>query len=431
MVIPFCSQHRMANMKYSKFQQLVKGKEKANVDFKTRCDAFLSRRLAPKAELARDICAMANNGNVASYILVGVSDDGQSFESVTNVKLTDDRLQSFCKAAIFPPPKIRVHREQWAQASSAHAGKDFVIIQVGPNARQAFCLARDFIAYREKICFRRNEVWIRRGATSDLATPEEIARLMKGQPPEGKRKPEDNVQYARLPRDKQLEAMLNDFQKCVEEIGGCFCGHRVVIPLRKLRYVWRYVALRECTQEFAIPSYASYQWQYEHGVLFLVIGTVSKRAFPTYAEVNFREKWGWFTYYSHSSYLLHKRSVPLPVNTKETSLVILTLPNLADTDALRSAFHSLLQFLDTDQDSYSRIRLARDGININLRRWLRQGWLIRTNRFYARGRPKKSDLGKNEIFDRRYGNAVLKREKTKKLTNMAQTVLDLSAGKLP
>lgn len=418
-------------MKYSKFQQLVKGKEKANVDFKLRCDAFLSRRLAPKAELARDICAMANNGNVASYILVGVSDDGQSFESVSNAKLTDDHLQSFCKAAIFPPPKIRVHREQWTQASSAHAGKDFVIIQVGPNARQAFRLATDFIAYREKMCYRRNEVWIRRGATSDLATPEEIARLVKGQPPEGKRKPEDNVQYARLPRDKQLEAMLNDFQKCVDEIGGCIYGRRVVIPLRKLRYVWHCSALRDCTERFAISSYASYQWQYEHGVLFLVMGTVSKRAFPTYAEVNFREKWGWFTYRNLASSLVHEPRVPLPVNSKEASLAILTLPNLADTDALRSAFHSLLQFLDTDEDSYSRIRLARDGINVNLRRWLRQGWLIRTNRSYVGGRPKKSELGENEIFDRRYGNTVLRRVKTEELTDMAQTVLDLSAGRLP
>lgn len=418
-------------MKYSKFQQLVTGKEKANVDFKIRCDAFLSKKMAPKAELAKDICAMANNGNIASYIVIGVSDDGQSFQSVANPKLTEENLQSFCQTAIVPPLKIKVHRERWSKASPAHMGKEFVIIQIGPHARQAFRLARDFINYREGVCYRRNEVWIRRGSTTDLATPEEIARLVKGQPPEGKSKPEDNVQYARLPRDEQLKAMLEDFQKCVEEIGGCLYGHQAVIPLRNLRYVWRCIALGDCTEKFAIWSYVSHAWQYEHGVLFLVMGTVSKRAFHSYVEVNFKEKWGWFTYYNVPNYLIPKPQVPLPVNTKEASLVTLTLPNLADTDALRSSFHSLLQFLDADQDSYRRIRLARDGINVNLRRWLRQGWLMSTNRSYWGGRPKKHELGENEVFNTRYGNTVLRREKSEELRNMAQTILDLSAGRLP
>jgi hypothetical protein len=43
-------------------------------------------------------------------------------------------------------------------------------------------LYRDFIDYRQKTCYRRNEVWIRRGAISDLATPEEIVRLARGEP---------------------------------------------------------------------------------------------------------------------------------------------------------------------------------------------------------------------------------------------------------
>jgi predicted HTH transcriptional regulator len=153
-------------MDYSKFRQLVKEGEKPTVDYKIDSDAFNSKLKTPNAELAKDVCAMANNGNVSSYIIVGVSDDGQSFQSVKNSKLTDDNLQSFCKTAIFPPPKVKVLSQKWVKgASNDHKGKKFIIIQVGPQPRQAFHLAKDFIDYTEKLCLRRNEVWIRRGST--------------------------------------------------------------------------------------------------------------------------------------------------------------------------------------------------------------------------------------------------------------------------
>ena len=169
-------------MDYTKFQQLIREKEKPNVDFKIECHAFDSKTKSPRAELARDICAMANNGNVSSFIIIGVSDDGLSFKSVENPKLTDENLQSFCKTAISPPPKIRVFRNKYSKgASIEHKGKEFVIIQIGPHPRCAYRLTQDVISHEEKICYRRNDVWIRRGTTSDLATPEEISRLVNGQ----------------------------------------------------------------------------------------------------------------------------------------------------------------------------------------------------------------------------------------------------------
>lgn len=170
-------------MKHKDFFRLVSEGEQAHIDFKIKCDAFADSGVATKGELAKDICAMANNGYRASYIFVGVSDDGQSFRSVDNPKLTDDNLQDFCKKAVYPPPKIKVHRQTWKRVRAAYQGKEFLIIQVGPNPRQAFHLAQDFIDYDERVCYRRNEVWIRRGATSDLATPEEIARLVSGKSP--------------------------------------------------------------------------------------------------------------------------------------------------------------------------------------------------------------------------------------------------------
>jgi predicted HTH transcriptional regulator len=69
-------------MDYTKFRRLVKGLEKQTVDSKIECHAYNTKVQSPNAELAKDICAMANNGNVSSYILVGVSDDGRKFLSV-------------------------------------------------------------------------------------------------------------------------------------------------------------------------------------------------------------------------------------------------------------------------------------------------------------------------------------------------------------
>jgi len=88
----------------------------------------------------------------------------------------------------------------------------------------------------------------------------------------------------------------------------------------------------------------------------------------------------------------------LPPGAKELSIVTLTLPNLTDTDALRSSFYSMLEFLKADSASYRRLRIARERTNKILKGWLRQS---------------------------------SRREKNKKLKKAVQTVLDLSADTLP
>ena len=210
-------------MNYAKFRELLRDGETATIDFKIQADAFLHSDIATKAELAKDICALSNNGNVASYVIVGVSDDGKHFKSVTNKNLTDDRLQDFCKKAIFPPPRVRLQRETWAKALPAHRSKEFVIIQVGPQPRQVFRLAQDFVDYKANVCLRRNEVWIRRNATSDLATPEEIVRLAAGQPirenPEDTQKQAERETFSRASFYDQREIINSATQDVLRKIG--------------------------------------------------------------------------------------------------------------------------------------------------------------------------------------------------------------------
>ena len=136
-------------MEYADFKRLLESGESDRVDFKLDCGAFRDRIGRATAELAKDICAMANNGNRSSYIVIGVDDSGKRFNSVENDKLTDDNLQSWCREVIYPPPRLRVHVLRWKRVPAAHANKTFVVIQIGPNARQAFCIAKDLINYRE------------------------------------------------------------------------------------------------------------------------------------------------------------------------------------------------------------------------------------------------------------------------------------------
>lgn len=166
-------------MNYKDFLKLIKAGETQTVDYKLECNAFADRGISSNGELAKDICAMSNNGSKASYLVIGVSNDRKTFKSVRNLKLTDDNVQEFCKESIVPPPKVRVHICKWRKASREHANKRFVIIQVGPNRKTAYRLNRNFIDYKQRVCHRRNEIWIRRRAISDLATPEEVASLLR------------------------------------------------------------------------------------------------------------------------------------------------------------------------------------------------------------------------------------------------------------
>jgi hypothetical protein len=208
-------------MDYKKFLQLLERGESATVDYKRECHAFTQKGVSARGELAKDICAMANNGNVASYLVIGVGDDRKP-KSVENRNLTDDNLQSFTKSAIFPPPKVKLRWESWTKVKPEHNAVKFVVIQVGPNPRQVFRLAQDFVESSSGLCLRRNEVWIRRGATSDLATPEEIVRMASGKAAQEDVDEERQLartQFARLSHNEQTAQLDQVATQSWQEFG--------------------------------------------------------------------------------------------------------------------------------------------------------------------------------------------------------------------
>src|SRR5216684_5589626 len=155
-------------MTYEDLERLLEGGETERVDFKIECPAFQSGSPdaeAGKAELAKDVCAMANNRNGASFLIIGVADNGQDFKSVTNAGLTDENLQTFLKEAVSPPPRVKLVSVELPASSGRHAGKRCVVIQIGPHSKHAFRLNRDFVSphnstTKTRYHFRTNDVWI-------------------------------------------------------------------------------------------------------------------------------------------------------------------------------------------------------------------------------------------------------------------------------
>src|ERR1039458_9336725 len=140
-------------MTLDQFRRLVRGGEKATVDFKVVCNAFSKAAKdhdKAKAELVKDICAMANNGDQASYLIIGVANDGKTFKCVSDPHLTSANIQTLVRDSIHPRPFVRVHDLCWPKAPKPFAGVRFVVIQIGPHAKAAFRFAKDYIRSEER-----------------------------------------------------------------------------------------------------------------------------------------------------------------------------------------------------------------------------------------------------------------------------------------
>lgn len=161
-------------LSYRKFCELIKQGETATVEFKQECKAFTGEETA-NDELAKDICALANNGNTLSYLIIGVIDGMRGYRSLENTKISDDALQNLCRDHIFPFPRVKFYTVKWKEISPTIIG----VIEVGRHSSKTiFRLVKDGKGGKH----RRNNVWIRRNAVCDLASPEEIIAKAAGKP---------------------------------------------------------------------------------------------------------------------------------------------------------------------------------------------------------------------------------------------------------
>jgi predicted HTH transcriptional regulator len=144
-------------MENSKFTALIGRKEGQYLDYKIKCDAFNSKDIKPNAELVKDICAMSNNGNKLSYIIIGISDDRKDFLSVLNDGLNDDNLQTICKTSIEPPPNVKLYRGKFLRRNSKHAKKEFVVIEIGQIPKLPIDLQRILFHIKKNVVLEKTK----------------------------------------------------------------------------------------------------------------------------------------------------------------------------------------------------------------------------------------------------------------------------------
>ena len=147
-------------------EQLLHEDESTSLDFKREQYEFEGASNERKSELLKDILAFSNAfRRTDAYILVGVEEirGGKSTIVGVSTQLDDAKLQQFVNSKT-QRPVIFSYRE------ATHDGKAIGIIHISVQTRPIY-LKGDFGKLRKEI------VYIRRGSSTDVVKPDEIAQM--------------------------------------------------------------------------------------------------------------------------------------------------------------------------------------------------------------------------------------------------------------
>jgi predicted HTH transcriptional regulator len=142
---------------------LLNMSESDSLDFKSGHYKFWNPSTdEEKSELLKDIIAFANSFKTGdAFIVVGVSEKNQRKDQVVGVTthLKDNEVQQFVNSKTNRRVAFLVH-------SSTAEGQPIDIIQIAQKQERPICLTKNY----GKV--KANEVWIRVGSSSAIATPE-------------------------------------------------------------------------------------------------------------------------------------------------------------------------------------------------------------------------------------------------------------------
>lgn len=147
-------------------EQLLNEEEGVSLDFKSAQYAFVGADDETKAELLKDILAFANSWRrVDAFILIGVAEVRGGRGRVTGVssQIDDAQLQQFVNAKVQRPI-------QFSYTAVRLDGQDMAVIHI-PLQERPFYLQRDWGR------LKADTVYIRRGSATDIARPDEVARM--------------------------------------------------------------------------------------------------------------------------------------------------------------------------------------------------------------------------------------------------------------
>lgn len=140
--------------------------EGTDIDFKSCQYRFIGGNEKDKAEMLKDILAIANAWRDGpGYILLGFKDQRPYPAEVVGISETidDAKIQQFVHSKV--KPKLTFKYEE-----HLYQGKNVGIITI-PKQKRAFYLEHDYGKLRS------NVVYVRRGSTTDEAEPPEIAAM--------------------------------------------------------------------------------------------------------------------------------------------------------------------------------------------------------------------------------------------------------------
>lgn len=319
---------------------------------------------------------MANNAPTISYLIVGVSDDRKQFQSVQNTKLTSANIQTLIRDSIHPHPRVKVSERCWSKAPQPLGQKRFVIIQIGPNAKDAYRFNRDYVQPGSGYNFRKNQVWIRNQDTSDIATPEQIVRLKtKRSAQQADEEALQGIDYEKLAASDKAKAMCKDLRQLFRE-------HDFrILPPKKAKVGWQSVsdydfrvvgkinnrtylflcAVRPRFSKSYNQSYELHQsWKSEDAVICLLQQqNVGKQGIFFQPSVNYSMPWGWYSLFTAPRLSWRYSSVVrkhLRDLLNKPVISFITVPRVSHTSILRDKVTAMLKSLESDPQTSVHVR---------------------------------------------------------------------------
>lgn len=145
---------------------LLQCSECGTLDFKSKQYPFVEASDNEKAELIKDILAMANTCVPShKYILIGVEEkDGRAVGLCGAETLEDSNIQQFVNSKTNRLVTFRVE-------NCLHKDVKLTIIQIDKKQPRPIYLIKNFGS------LKKDAVYLRRGSITDTATPDEIVRM--------------------------------------------------------------------------------------------------------------------------------------------------------------------------------------------------------------------------------------------------------------
>ena len=187
-------------------EQLLNEDEGPALDFKRDQYRFDGKDDRTKSELLKDILAFANSWRrTAAYILIGVCEvkGSRSLPVGVSDHLDDANLQQFINSKTNRPVEFRYRQIKFGTVTLG-------VLEIPVQERPTF-LNKDFGKVKER------DVWIRRGSSSAIALPDEVARMgAVSAATSVLRQPEIVVEWANLATRAALSVPLTSMSLTLE-----------------------------------------------------------------------------------------------------------------------------------------------------------------------------------------------------------------------